>query len=624
MIFSHISFAFYILGILFAFKRETSYALSTIGSLFAAVTGLVGTFYPFTLGSIYLLPKIYMSMGVDHTSGIFITIAGISWVAISIYSIDYGKLYPKDMGLWLNLSMIGMMVIMMSGDGLTFMTGWEIMTVSSFLLILKHKGSLKEAFEFLAFGELSTVSLMIAFASIFLKNGNFTLFQNCSTTLFLIASTLAFIVKMGIFPFHTWLIGAHAKAPSNVSALLSAPLTLMGVYGIARVLSLSGYSAWWGVVVLSIGAVSASWGAMQAAAERSLKKLPAYSTVENNGIILTAIGLSAMAGAGATEPMMILSRFAFLAALFVTFSHTMAKTLLFMSVGHAKEALQEEDIDNVRGIWSNVGSMPAAGILTSGLSFSAFPPTIGFVGEWMILEALFQSYKFSGNAERLLAAFAGILIALAIGLASFSMIKLIGYTALGPDHGKKAHQFSSARIKAAEIFLIALLLLAGIFSPYIIKLLGYSNFLGGLLAVPDPLLIVSSNPIFGVVSPTMFVVVVGFLFIVPYLLYHRTGKSSRKVQAWNGGLTLTEDEYFTVPAYSFILEFVLRKLYLTKEVRTGFTAEVTNKDAAEYLYEYLNKFARKLSYFVGRTVMNGRISLYILYIVIVFVLAFLL
>ena len=122
----------------------------------------------------------------------------------------------------------------------------------------------------------------------------------------------------------------------------------------------------------------------------------------------------------------------------------------------------------------------------------------------------------------------------------------------------------------------------------------------------------------------MFLVVVGFLFVIPYLLYHRSAKGSRKVQAWNGGLALTEDEYFTVPAYSFILEYVLRKLYLTREVRTGYTAEVTNKDAAEYIYEYLNKFVRKLSYFVGRTVMNGKISLYILYIVIVFVLAFLL
>lgn len=623
MIYFYSTIALYFLGFLLT-QRKYSYILASIGSLFACGAGLSATVHPFTLWKIFLLPNIYLTAGVDHTSGVFIAIAGLSWFAISMYSIDYGKLYPNDMGRWLNLSMIGMTIIMAAGDGVSFLIGWEIMTVSSFLLILKHRGSLNEAFDFLRFSEVSTILLMIAFASFFLKNGTLTLAGNSSTVLFLAASTLAFIVKMGIFPFHTWLIAAHAKAPSNVSALLSAPLTLMGVYGIARVLSLSGYASWWGITMLCIGAVSAAWGAMMAAAERGLKKLPAYSTVENNGIILTAMGLSAMAGAAGTQPMEVLSRFAFLAALFVTFSHTISKSLLFLSVGHAKEALQEEEIDSVRGIWSNVGGIPAASIVTSGLSFSAFPPTIGFVGEWMVLEALFQSYKFEGNIERLLTAFAGILIALAIGLAAFSMIKLIGYTALGPDHGKKAHKFSSGKIKAAEVFLIALILLGGVFSPFIITLLGYSNFLGGLLAVPDPFLILSSNPIFGVVSPTMFLVVVAILFIIPYLQYHRSERHTRKVQAWNGGLSLTEDEYFTVPAYSYILQYELRKIYMMKEQRRGYIAEVTNTYIAEAVYEKINAAIGKLSYVAGRIIMNGKIPLYLLYIIIVFILAFVL
>ena len=629
MIFLYLSLALYLLGIVLS-QKKVSYWIAFLGAASSFVAGIFGLIGDFTSPRFVIMPGLAIGIGLDATSGIFLIVASLSFIALSIYSVDFGNLFSRKMAALFNLSLFGMTLVIAAQDSVDFMIGWELMTIGLFLQILERKESHEEAFQFLAFGEASAMALIIGFASLFLTSGSFSIKDGIVATVshsqagpfFLVMVTLGFIIKMDIFPFHTWITGAYSKAPSNTAALLSAPLTLMGVYGIVRTVSLAGYSSWWGIMVLSLGAVSAFWGAMQAAAERSLKKLPAYSTVENNGIILTAIGLSTMASAVGTQPMLVLSRFAFLAALFVAFSHTISKSLLFMSVGHAKESLQEENIDNVRGIWSNVGGIPAAGILTSGLSFSAFPPTVGFVGEWMVLEALFQSYKFEGNAERLIAAFAGILIALAIGLAAFSMIKLIGYTALGPDHGKKAHKFPSIKIKSAEIFLMLLLVLGGVFSPFIIRLLGYSNFLGGLLAVPDPLLILSSNPIFGVVSPTMFIVVVGVLFVVPYVIYHR--RSSRKVQAWNGGLALTEDEYFTVPAYSFILEFVLRKLYLTKEVRAGYTAEVTNKDLAEYLYEFLNKLVRKLSYFVGKAIMNGKISLYILYIIIVFVLAFLL
>lgn len=625
MIFLYLAFVLYLFGMILSTRRELSYWIAFAGALSSFVAGISGLISNFSSPGYSIMPGLSIGIGLDKTSGIFLIVASLSFMALSFYSVDFGKLFSRKMAAWFNLSLFGMTLVVSALDSVDFLIGWELMTIGLFLQILERKESHEEAFQFLAFGEASAMALIIGFAALFLANGTFSIRAGLTATpFFLVMVTLGFMIKMDIFPFHTWITGAYSKAPSNTAALLSAPLTLMGVYGIVRTLSIAGYFSWWGIGVLLFGAVSAFWGAMQAAAERSLKKLPAYSTVENNGIILTAIGLSAMAGAAGTQPMIILSRFVFLAALFVAFSHTVSKSLLFMSVGHAKESLQEESIDNVRGIWSNVGGIPAVGILTSGLSFSAFPPTIGFVGEWMILEALFQSYKFEGNAERLLAAFAGILIALAIGLAAFSMVKLIGYTALGPDHGRKTHQFPSLKIKTAEVFLTALLLLGGIFSPFIIRLLGYSNFLGGLLAVPYPLLILSSNPIFGVVSPTMFIVVVGFLFIVPYVLYHRSAKEARKVQAWNGGLALTEDEYFTVPAYSFILEYVLRKVYLTRETRKGYTAEVTNKDLAEYLYETLNEFVRKLSYLVGRTVMNGKISLYILYIVIVFVLAFLL
>lgn len=620
----YIALGFFVLGFILTFSRRLSYFASFIGSIYVFIAGISSLNNPQVSPVYFLIPNISIGLNVDRTTSLFFIVSSISFAALAFYSIDFGRLFSKKMGAFFNLTLFGMVLVMSAADSILFLIGWEIMTIALTFQILERRDSMINAFQFLAFGEASTMFLLLGFAALYFANDSFSLLNAAhSSALFLVLTTLGFIIKMDIFPFHTWIIGAYSKAPSHTAALLSAPLTLMGVYGLVRVLSLSNYTKWWGIMVLVLGAVSAFWGAMFSSAERSVKKLPAYSTVENNGMILTALGLSAIAAFYSTNKgVETLADFAFLAALFIAFSHTIAKTLLFISVGHAKEALQKEDIDLVRGIWRNVGKLPALGILTSGLSFSAFPPTIGFVGEWMILEALFQSYKFLNNVDRIIAAFAGIMVALAIGLATFAMIKLIGYTALGPDHGEKAHKFPSSAMKISEIFLIFLLFLGGIFSPYLIQLLGYGKFLSGLLSVPDPLLIVSAQPIFGVISPTILTLVVLTLLIIPVLFYIFGKKKIRKVDAWNGALSLSEDEYYTVPAYSFILEYILRSVYLMKEKKEGYIAEVQNKDVAEYLYEFIGNTVDKISGMVGRIIMNGRISLYILYIFIIFILVF--
>ncbi len=620
-----IALGFFILGFILTFSRRLSYLAALAGSVYVFIAGVTSLNIPQVSAAYYLLPHISIGLNIDRTTSLFFIVSSISFAALSFYSFDFGRLFSRKMGLFFNLALFGMVLVMSAADSIVFIIGWELMTIALTFQILERRNTMTEAFQFLAFGEASTMFLLLGFAALYFTNNSFSLINiSHASTLFLVLTTLGFIIKMDIFPFHTWIIGAYSKAPSHTAAMLSAPLTLMGVYGLVRVISISGSTKWWGIAVLVLGAVSAFWGAMFSSAERSVKKLPAYSTVENNGMILTALGLSAIASFySANKGVETLADFAFLAALFIAFSHTIAKTLLFISVGHAKEALQKEDIDLVRGIWRNVGKLPAFGILTSGLSFSAFPPTIGFVGEWMILEALFQSYKFMNNVDRIIAAFAGIMVALAIGLATFAMVKLIGYTALGPDHGEKAHKFPSSAMKISEIFLILLLFIGGIFSPYLIQLLGYGKFLSGLLAVPDPLLIVSAQPIFGVLSPTMLTVVIIFLIIIPLLFFVFGKKKVRKVDAWNGALPLSEEEYYTVPAYSFTLEYILRSVFRMKEKREGYITEVQNKDIAEYIYEFIGKTIDKISTAIGRIIMNGRISLYILYIFILFLLVFL-
>lgn len=615
----YFSFLFFALGALTTFSKRLSYSMATIASAFAFITAVLGMHTSFASGTYLLLKGFRLSIGVDHTSAIFLLIASISWFAISLYSIDYGMNYSKKMPIFYNTALFGTFIVLIARDALTFISGWELATIFSYLLIMEHKHSFKEAYEFLAFGEISTVSLLVAFASLYLKNHSLAIVGTHGTWIFLLMSTLAFMTKIGTYPLHTWLIGAHSRAPSNVSAFLSAPLTLMGVYGLVRALSITGQPEWWGVSAMIFGGFSAFWGALQAAAAKGLKILPAYSTVENNGMILATLGLSVTAY---SANLAVLSSFAMITSLILLFAHNTTKSLLFMAVGHAKEALGEDTIDNVRGVWTAVGKIPAISILISGLSFSAFPPLIGFLGEWMTLEALFQSYKFPSMLDRLSSAFVGILIALAMGMAAFSMVKLTGYTALGYDHGKKARNISSFTMNFSEILLSFIVLLAGLFSPYMLKYFGYGTFLSGLFGVPKPFLIVSSHPIFGVVSPTFLAIVIGILFLFPLVFYLTKSNKVKRVSAWNGGITLKEEEYFTAPAYSFTLEYIMRKVYSMKEIKHGNRRYVSVKDITTSFYIGLKRAVTIVSKFLSLTLMNGHVYSYVLYTMIMFVLLF--
>ncbi len=614
----YLTLAFFVIGMIATFNRRLSYAFSVMASMSAFVLSIFGM-YGLTFTKYYFtFLNVKMGFSLDHTTALFLFIASISWFAISLYSIDYGQAYSKRMPIFLNVAIFGMFLALTADDGLTFLMGWELATVFSYLLITEHENSFKEAFDFLAFGEISVLSLVIAFGYLYFKMHTFSLNVHADG-FFLFMATLAFVTKMGIFPLHTWLIGAHSKSPSNVSAYLSAPLTLMGIYGLARVLHMCGHPLWWGILAMSLGGVTAFWGALQAVAAKKLKILPAYSTVENNGIILTLLGFSVTASSMGID---VLGKFAMLTALIFAFAHVVTKTLLFLSVGHAKLALGEETIDDVRGVWKSVGKIPAFSMVMAALSFSVFPPLIGYVGEWMMLETLFQSYKFPTMSARLVAAFSGIFIALAMGMVAFSMVKLAGYTALGYEHGKKSKKISHGSMDAAEVILSFVILIAGILSPLLVKFFGYENFLFGLLGVPKPFLIVSSHPIFGVVSPTFLAIVVSVLGVFPFAFYLAKRKKVKRVEAWNGGLVLRENEYFTVPAYSFTLEYILRKVYAGKEVKQGNERYVIVRDVIYSVYDGIKKAVTSISYALSRSLMNGHVYSYVSYIAVIFVLIF--
>jgi formate hydrogenlyase subunit 3/multisubunit Na+/H+ antiporter MnhD subunit len=611
-------------GAVLSSRTRLSYLFSFLGSVSAFLTGCFALTQTQVLWNFPLLQHVELSLSIDHLSAIFIIIAAISWMALALYSIDYSKLYPKKrLPLGFNLSLLGMLLILTAHDGITLLMGWEIMTIFAFLMMQGTGKSFEHSYRFLAFGELSTISLLIGFAALYSTVGSLSFDALHKGSFFvLILLSLGFIIKMDIVPFHGWMRGIYGEIPDNTAALLSAPVTLMGVYGLERIIPLLPNNQLWDIIIILLGAFSAFWGGLQAAAVDKIRLLPAYSTIENNGMILTAIGFYALAEGSGIQGLHYLATFAMAASIILVISHTFSKTLLFMSIGHAKEAYNVHTIDQARGVWSGVGRIPAIGIVISALSFSAFPPLIGYAGEWMILETLFQSYRFPSVALAFSSALAGILIALAIGLISFAMIKLIGYTALGYDHGRKSRPIPNRLMHVAEVSLESLIVLGGIGLPLIIMVIGFPQLLTGLLAIPAPLVLASAQPVFGVISPTFIGIIMIVLLIIPVLLFMKNKKKVRKVESWNGGIKLEEAEFFTAPAYSQILEHILRGFYRTREKKSKTHGSISVEDILIWPSEAITRMVRKAGERLSLILMNGKISAYVAYILVLFITVF--
>ena len=621
MTFFIIAVALFILGIVASFSNRWGYILAFFGSLASFATACATFSQKLVIYNIHLTDSIVLNAFLDKSSAVFLAVASLSWAAISLFSIDHGATHEKSTSAFFNIVFLSMLIVFVANDSITFLAGWELMTIFSFLLILiERRVPFGKAYGFLAYGELSALSLMAGFAYTYFTNHTTIIFQN-NTAVFTVFASLGFLIKMDVTPFHTWMKDVYSKDPSNTCAILSAPMTLLGAYGISKIiLSSSAFPQWWAITLTTLGAVSAFWGALQAVAASGVKTLPAYSTVENNGMILSILGLSALTLNYSS--LNYLSHFAFVTAIILIAAHTFSKTLMFLSIGHAKKAYKADTIDDIRGIWKGVGKTPALGVLISSLSFSAFPPLAGYVGEWMLLESVFQSYKLVNDAEKFFTTVSGLLIALAIGLTGFSMVKLIGYTALGYDHDKKTVKTPSFFMKFSEIFLIILVILTGIGAPFIIKLSGYSYMLSGALSVSKPFLILSGKPVFGVLAPTYFAIVALVLFIVPFLIYLATNKRVKKVTSWNGGLELKEKEYFTADAYSYILKYILKKVYNTKEIKKNQVCSVVAEDRMEFFYSFFRNAFISMGNVTSRYLMNGKIYIYIFYILVIFILTF--
>ncbi|MDO9287421.1 MAG: hydrogenase 4 subunit B [Thermodesulfovibrionales bacterium] len=400
------------------------------------------------------LPDLLFHLRLDPLAGFFLTVIGLLSFFVSIYSLGYVKGFLghrsiTSLIIFYCLFIAGMFMVVLADDALFFLISWEVMAAASYFLVMFEDEKIENrraAFLYMIVAHVGAIAILLSFGVL---AGLTTGFQGFSgytfdamratrfplgwaTAAFLL-SFFGFAAKAGVIPLHVWLPEAHPVAPSNVSALMSGVMLKTAIYGIVRITFdlIKVFPWWWGAIVLVFGMVSAVLGVLYALMQHDLKRLLAYHSVENIGIILIGIGLAMIF---TSFQMPLLAALALTAGLFHTMNHAMFKGLLFMGAGAVLHATHERNMEEMGGL---IHKMPwtAAFFLVGCISISALPPFNGFISEWLTFQAFLLSPSLPNPLLNLLIPMGAALLALTGALAAACFVKAFGVTFLGHWRG---------------------------------------------------------------------------------------------------------------------------------------------------------------------------------------------
>ena len=429
------------------------------------------------------LPWLQMHFRLDSLSAFFLVVVNLIAVMASLYGISYGhhEKEPWRVLPFYPLFLAGMNLVVMADDAYAFLLAWEFMSLSSWLLVLathKEPDTSHAAYVYIVMACIGTVALFMAFGLLAGGDGAYSFAAIRARQLTPLAAhgvlLLALIgagAKAGVVPLHAWLPLAHAAAPSHVSALMSGVMTKVAIYGILRlVFDLVGAPyGWWGTLVLALGSCTAFMGILYAMMQDDLKRLLAYSTVKNVGIIIAALGL-ALSFRAYNFP--ALAALALTAALFHVLNHALFKSLLFMGAGAVMTATGQRNMEKMGGL---IHTMPVTAFvfLVGATAISALPPLNGFVSEWLMFQALLGGVLVPEWLMKFLVPVAGALIALAAALAGACFVKAYGIVFLGRARTpamSAAHDVDAVML-APMLVLAVLCALVGVFPAAALALL---------------------------------------------------------------------------------------------------------------------------------------------------------
>ena len=400
------------------------------------------------------LPWLSVRLELDALSGLFLLLIGALVMPVAIYARGYlmefahGNDSPATLGFFSGLFVAGMMMVVLAADAFGFMVAWELMSLSSYFLVaFQHEqaANRRASFLYLLMAHLGALAILLAFGVLAMQGEGFafsamreaTLSPGWATIAFLLA-LVGFGMKAGLFPFHAWLPEAHPVAPSHISALMSGVMLKVALYGFLRVvLDLIGWMHWgWGVTLLVVGGITALYGVILALQQRDIKRMLAWSSMENLGIVFMALGLALVF---ASEGLMPLAGLALAAALYHALNHALFKGLLFMGAGAVLFRTHERDLDRLGGL---LRRMPWTGwlFLVGVVSISALPPFNGFVSEWLVFQSALQGPAVGNGVLSTLITVSAAVLALTGALAAAVFVGGYGSAFLGQPRTRPARR----------------------------------------------------------------------------------------------------------------------------------------------------------------------------------------
>lgn len=500
------------------------------------------------------LPWIGAHFRLDVLSAFFLAIVNLGGAAASLYAIGYGahERRPSRILPFFPAFLAGMNFVLLADDAFSFLVAWEFMSLSSWALVLAHHHEAENrraAYIYLLMASFGTLALLMAFGLLAGSVGGYSfahIREATATPSWKAGLVLALVLlgagsKAGLVPLHIWLPLAHPAAPSHVSALMSGVMTKVAIYGFIRIVFdlLGPPEFWWSAPPLTLGAITAMLGIVSATIQSDLKKLLAYSTIENIGVIFVALGLAL---AFKANGMALPAALAFTAALFHVFNHSLFKSLLFFGAGAVLNATGERDIERLGGL---IHSMPRTAFLFLGgcLAISALPPLNGFVSEWLVFQAILLSPSLPQWGLKLLVPAVGVALALSAALCAGCYVRAFGIAFLGRARSpaaRSARETDSWSL-AAMSGLLLLCLLAGLLPSYLIDTItpAAKAFVGGHMPTQGGLPWLSIVPIAESRSSynglLLFIFIVFSAFVAARIVHGFGSRASRRAPAWDCG-----------------------------------------------------------------------------------------
>ncbi|MBP6202674.1 MAG: hydrogenase 4 subunit B [Azonexus sp.] len=586
------------------------------------------------------LPQLPFHLRLDSLAAFFLLVIGAVGAGISIFAAGYFRkgagTPPGLLCLEYHVFLASMVLVILADDAYAFMVAWETMALSSFFLVTaNHKlPEVQEAgFLYLLIAHVGAIGILLCFGVLQANSGDYT-FANMRTqslspfwasTAFILA-LFGFGAKAGMLPLHVWLPEAHPAAPSPVSALMSGIMLKTAIYGLLRIsFDLLHVNVWWwGGLLLALGLATALFGVVFATVQTDMKRLLAYSSIENIGLLLAGIGLALIFHA---YNMSALTALALTAVLYHVVSHAFFKSLLFLGTGAVLHATGERNLGRLGGL---IRYMPwVAWLMLIGVfASSGLPPFSGFVSEWLLLQSFLFTPGLPDSFLNMFIPIVAAVIALVAALAGYAMVKFFGVIFLGQPREEKLKEAHDAGLweKIGMLWLAAWCIALGLFPNFLIRLIDSVTVslvgagLGRHTTESSWLFLAPSSIERASFAPLLFLlgVTIGCLvaFALVRILYH--GRL-RRTPPWDCGhpwqTARMQDtaEGFGQPIRQIFEPFFRMKRHLPTPMDRNPSYKVEVGDHFwHWLYLPIARLIEFLAGLVGR-LQQGRISIYLLY-----------